>query len=239
MDEAPKVTGDATADYPENGTGSVVTYTAVDPEGTVVKWSLSGDDAGDFSMDGGVLAFKESPDFEKATGGGPADDDVSNTYLVTVEATDSTRKTAMEPVTVTVTNVDEAGTVNLTTLRPSAGVMLTASVTDPDSRVSGVEVDSGVTGATWQWARSRSGTSGWRNIDKATGSAYSPVDGDAGYYLRATATYKDKESHLDEKTARGVSANTVKAARTGNKAPEFADDQDPVMDGDQGVATRR
>ena len=60
-----------------------------------------------------------------------------------------------------------------------------------------------------------------------------------GYYLRATATYKDKESHLDDKTARGVSANTVQAARSGNDAPEFADDQDPVMDGEQGVATRK
>ena len=31
------------------------------------------------------------------------------------------------------------------------------------------------------------------------------------------------------KTAEGVSANTVKAARSGNDAPKFADDQDPVM----------
>ena len=239
MDEAPKVTGDATADYPENGDGPVATYTAVDPEGTAVKWSLSGVDAGDFSMDGGVLAFKKSPDFEKAKGGGSGDADVSNTYSVTVEATDSTRKTAMKTVTVTVTNVDEAGTVKLTTLRPRAGVMLTASVTDPDSRVSGVATDSGVTGPTWQWSRSRSGTSGWGNIDKATGMTYSPDDGDAGYYLRATATYKDKESHLDDKTAQVISANTVQAARSANDAPEFDDDQDPVLDGDQADATRK
>ena len=219
----------------------MATYTATDPEGTAVKWGLSGADAGDFSIDGGVLAFKKSPDFENATGGGPADANVSNTYLVTVEATDSTRKKGMEDVTVTVTNVDEPGTVKLTTLRPMAGVALTASVTDPDSRVSGVPgvvVDSGVTGATWQWARSQSGTSGWADIDKATGAIYIPADGDAGYYLRASATYKDKESHRDEKTAQGVSANTVQAARSANQAPKFADDQDPVMTGEQPNATR-
>ena len=43
-DEAPDVTGDAEKEYAENGTGSVVTYTAVDPEGAAVKWSLSGAD---------------------------------------------------------------------------------------------------------------------------------------------------------------------------------------------------
>ena len=232
---------EAAIEYPENDTGPVATYTAVDPEGTAVKWSLSGADAGDFSIDGGVLTFKKSPDFEKATGGGSADNDVSNTYLVTVEATDSTRKKAMEDVTVTVTNVDEPGTVKLTTLRPMAGVALTASVTDPDSRarVSGVDTDSDVTGATWQWAKSQSGTGGWADIDKATGATYTPADGDAGYYLRATATYKDKESHRDEKTAQGVSANTVQAARSANDAPKFADDQDPVTDGPQEDATRK
>ena len=42
-DEAPDVTGDATKEYAENGTGSVATYTAEDPEGAAIKWSLSGD----------------------------------------------------------------------------------------------------------------------------------------------------------------------------------------------------
>ena len=190
-----------------------------------------------------MLSFKKSPNYEAATGGraddNADDNNVSNTYSVTVEATDSTRKTAMKAVTVTVTNVDEPGTVKLTTLRPMAGVALTASVTDPDTRVSGGAIDSGVTGATWQWARSQSGTGSWASIDKATGSMYTPADGDAGYYLRATATYKDKESHRDEKTAQGVSANTVQASRSANKAPKFADDQDPVMAGSQGAATRK
>ena len=37
---------DASIMYPENGTGPVATYTADDPEGVAVKWSLSGADAG-------------------------------------------------------------------------------------------------------------------------------------------------------------------------------------------------
>ena len=219
----------ATIMYPENGMGPVATYTAVDPEMTAVKWSLNGDDAGDFSIDGGVLTFKKSPDYEAATGGGSEDTHVLNAYSVTVVATDATRREGTEEVTVNVTNVDEPGTVKLTTLRPRAGVPLTASVTDPDS---------GVTGAEWQWAKSRNGTSGWGMIDKAISGTYTPADGDAGYYLRATVTYKDRESVRDTKTAEAVSANKVQAARSQNEAPEFPD-QDLEMDGDQSDAAER
>ena len=94
----------------------MATYTAVDPEGTAVKWSLLGDDAGDFSISGGVLAFKKSPNYEAATGG--SEPPVSNTYSVTVVATDATRRFSIKEVTVNVTNEDEPGTVKLTTLQP-------------------------------------------------------------------------------------------------------------------------
>ena len=81
VNEAPPVMGEATVEYAENGAGPVATYTAVDPEGAAVKWSLAAvgdpveDDAGDFSISGGVLSFKKSPNYEAATGGGPADAD--------------------------------------------------------------------------------------------------------------------------------------------------------------------
>ena len=61
VDEMPEIMGEATAEYAENDTGPVATYTAADPEMTAVKWSLSGDDAGDFMIDNGVLRFKPSP----------------------------------------------------------------------------------------------------------------------------------------------------------------------------------
>ena len=188
---------------------------------TAVKWSLSGDDAGDFMIDNGVLRFAKSPNYEKPTDGdhnndGDSDDQdeeaSNNMYMVTIVATDVTRREGTEEVTVNVTNVDEQGTVKLTTLRPRAGVAVTASVSDPDSNE---------TGHKWQWAKSRNGTSGWSMIDKATASMYTPADADAGYYLRATVTYKDRESVRDTKTAEAVSANTVQAARSQNEAPKF------------------
>ena len=70
VDEAPDVTGDDMAEYAENGTGPVATYTAVDPEGAdITSWTLAGNDADDFMIDGGVLTFMKSPDYEMATDG--------------------------------------------------------------------------------------------------------------------------------------------------------------------------
>ena len=81
--------------------------------------------------------------------------------------------------------------------------------------------------AEWQWSRSTSASGGWTDIDKGTSSSYTPdVDGgDSGYYLRATAKYKDKQSPSgadNDKTASMVSANKVLKLRTSNEAPEFA-----------------
>ena len=50
--------------YPENGTGPVYTYTVIDPERAMIDWSLKGIDAAEFTIDGGVLTFDESPNYE-------------------------------------------------------------------------------------------------------------------------------------------------------------------------------
>ena len=109
---------EAAIQYPENGTGPVATYTAVDPESAdITSWTLAGDDADDFMIDGGVLTFMKSPDYEMATDGDrnndgdfTAQDEASdNTYEVTVQATDESNKVGMHEVTVDVTNVEEPG----------------------------------------------------------------------------------------------------------------------------------
>ena len=60
---------DSAIEYPEKGTEPVATYTAVDPEGASVRWSLGGVDAEDFTIEDGVLRFaKKSPDYETRQG---------------------------------------------------------------------------------------------------------------------------------------------------------------------------
>ena len=134
---------------------------------------MSGADAAKFAIPDGVLSFKSSPNYESA-----ADADGDNVYNVTLEASGGSRDVA-----VTVTNVDEGGSVSLNDRQPQAGAgqTVTASVTDPDGDT---------VGTTWQWSRSMD-MSEWADIDGATSSAYTPQEEDAGYYLRATATYSD------------------------------------------------
>ena len=106
QDEGPSVARTDQLSYPENGTTDLAEYTASDPEGGTVTWSLSGTDSGRFSVAGSngvaVLTFKTAPDFEV-----PGDSDGNNVYLVTVVASDGTNSNSTE-VIVTVTNVNEA-----------------------------------------------------------------------------------------------------------------------------------
>ena len=176
VDEAPDVDGEASIEYEENGTGAVATYTAVDPEDAEIVWSLGGDDAALFSIEGAELAFAAAPDFES-----PADADTDNVYQVTVEAYDGTYM-GTQDVTVTVTNEDEMGEVTLSPTEPEVGTELTASLADPDG---------GVSGETWQWAREDNGGGGYSNIPNANSASYTPVEADLGQHLRVTVKYTD------------------------------------------------
>ena len=224
-------TSDDTIEYPENGTSPVATFTAMDPEQTaIVSWTLAGDDAGIFDIAGGVLTFKESPDFEDA--------DTDNMHSVTVQATDSTMKMGTKAVTVEVTNVDEPGTVMLSALRPQSATVFTATLTDPDS-VDANDNPTGLleeVGVTWQWAKagSRSGT--YSDIEDAASDMYTPDDTDTGSYLRATASYTDGEG--SGKSAMARSDNAVQRVRGSNNPPVFPD-QDPDTENDQSDTAMR
>ena len=129
----------------------VATYMATDPDITgdgpcvmaSCTWSVSGTDAGDFEISNvgdetfGALTFKETPNYEK-----PADGNGDNVYMVTVVVSDG-KLTAMRDVTITITNVEEAGTVTLSSEQPKVGIALTATLEDPD----GVVADS----VKWTW----------------------------------------------------------------------------------------
>ena len=133
---------DGTIEYPENGTGPVATYTAVDPEMTAIaSWSLVGTDAGVFDINDGVLTFKKSPNYEMpgdVVGTSPSTAAANdNMYEVTVRATDETNKGGEKMVMVEVTNVEERGMVTLSALRPQSATMLTATLTDPDGSMTG------------------------------------------------------------------------------------------------------
>ena len=120
--------------YRENGTATIYTFRATDPEGDDIQWLTAGADSSDFTITDGVLAFANTPDFESGQGSG-AD---GNEYLVTIQARDNRFETASLPVTVTVTDLNEGpeitGTQSLSFTENQAidRVLATYNATDPE-----------------------------------------------------------------------------------------------------------
>ena len=195
VDEPPDLSGPVAVDYAENRRDMVASYTAVDPEGASVVWTLAGDDPDDFAISRGVLTFGSPPDYEAPTGSGG-----DNTYSVTVQASDGTyTPTPSRTVTVSVTNLDEDGTVTLTTTpsRPQVGTAVEAALDDPDGVIGTI---------VWGWARSTN-RGDWIPIDGTGTASYTPTGDDVGHYLQATATYNDREGPT--KVASAHTAGTV------------------------------
>ena len=183
--------------------GSPVTATDLDT-GNTLTYTLEGTDKDSFKIvsDSGQIQTKLDVTYDYET---------KQTYSVTVTAADGNDGTATKPVTINVTDVEEAGTVALSMTHPSARTKITATLTDPD----GV-----VTGKTWVWARSDTQDGTYATIAGETSATYTPDDGDLGKFLKATATYTDRRPGTG-KTAEGVSDNAVGAGT--NRAPEFPD----------------
>ena len=60
-----EIAGPDVQDYAENSADVVASYTPLGPVGGSATWSLSGDDAGAFTISSsGELTFKSPPDFE-------------------------------------------------------------------------------------------------------------------------------------------------------------------------------
>ena len=130
-DELPVVTGTITFTYRENGTAALHTFRATDPEGSSIEWSLSGPDAGDFTIsETGVLSFASPPNHES-----PTDSDSDNVYNLSVRASDGRYYGYLE-VTVTVTDEDElpvvTGTITFTYRENGTAALHTFRATDPE-----------------------------------------------------------------------------------------------------------
>ena len=198
--EAPEITGATTTDWAENATGTVARYTARDPESATTTWTVHGTDAAHFGItrDDGELYIETVPNYEG-----------KRFYQVRVQVTDGSNIADLE-VTITITNVEEPGTVTLSPTSPEVGTPVNAHLTDPD-------LFDSITG--WSWHRSPDKISLGSPIAGATGSAYTPGNADEGNYLRATASYDD--GHAVGKSASGVSDTPVP---TTNSQPTFSPD---------------
>ncbi|MCY4527619.1 MAG: hypothetical protein OXD46_01130, partial [Chloroflexi bacterium] len=198
---------DSSIDYPENSTSPVAVFFAYDQDGDAIVWSLSGPDDDLFTIDEGVLSFREAPNYEEpqaaVSGVFLAE---RNAYRVTVEASGGTHD-----VVVRVTDADDAGTARIDRRQPQVSRPLEATLSDEDE---------GVSGQRWQWARSKDGTT-WTDIHGATTQRRKPERADVGMYLRAAVTYTDKFG--TGKIASAVSTRPVEPKTLSNAAPGFVD----------------
>ena len=188
-------------------TAAVVTFTGTDPEGAGTTWDVRGADAALFTIDGGVLKFKNPPDFEDpkdrvAPEDGPDNgsevddfgrttptaDAGQNTYSIVVRSIATRRsgdtwpaQTTSQPVTVNVTNVDEPGVVTINWLQPEIDVAIMATLEDPDSPDTQAP-----TVVSWAWTVSnvaipdRMNDDHWRpgQGDGPNSATYTPVEAD-------------------------------------------------------------
>ncbi len=125
----------ATVSYAENATTAVTTVVATDEDaGQTMTLALSGADAGLFSIaPAGVLTFNMAPDYEV-----PTDTGMDNMYEVAITATDNgtPEMTAMQALTITVTDEDETVTTGLEEL---SGIEVYPNPAGAVLHISGVE----------------------------------------------------------------------------------------------------
>ena len=174
---------------------------ATDADNDTLTYSLGGTHASFFEIDdrSGQLRTKTKLDHESRA-----------SYSVTVTARDPSRASDSIGITISVTNVEETGTVTFSSKFPRVGQSLAATLADPDG---------GVSGTVWEWYRSTSRFGGWVLIDGADSRTYSPADADLDHHLRAIARYTDRhepqlQESAEEATLATVSRRTGRATTT-------------------------
>ena len=182
-----------------------VPYTATDADMDTLTYHLSGPDDKSFAIDesSGQLRTASALDYE-----------TTSSYSLTIGVRDASTDTvddATIDVMITVTNVDEPGTVTITG-ELSGSSTLAASLEDLDD-IGGTLLS----GVTWQWARGSSASGAFAEISGATSASYTPKVADLSNYLQVTATYTDPQG--PDKTAVAVTSGAIAAS---NSDPTFS-----------------
>ena len=126
IDEAPTITSDASASALENTSSTIYTASASDPENGALRYSLSGTDANNFTIDSnsGAISFTINPDYEN-----PADSNEINTYEVELQVTDAGGLSDYLDLQISVTDFDEYD-VSFSELSPDSNTSANAIAED-------------------------------------------------------------------------------------------------------------
>ena len=219
VDEAPvsgllTLTGNESHTYAENGPDTALgIYKFSGARTGTPAWTLEGADANYFMLERSsststsrTLKFKESPNYEMPRGQAVSAAN-TNTYMVTVKVSAGNEMNTRD-VTVTVTNVEEPGMVELSSTGGKVGTPLTAALTDDDIVMGPIE---------WLWSRVDRATGNSTPITGARSSSYTPVAADVDNLLMVTASYTDGTG-----SGQSASDSITTPVADANAAPEFA-----------------
>ena len=204
---APAIAGPEEVSVAEGHTGALADadYTTSDDDGDAVTLTLTDAARGPFSLSSsGTLQVTSALDYES--------DDTR--YEVTLTATDDGEpsKSSTKQVTVTVDNVDEVGTVTLSSSSPQVGDHLTATLSDPDG---------GIRNVSWSWQDiPRSDESDDAEPPRTTSYPYTVEASDEGRRIEVQARYTD--AHGSGKTARATTEVVQEAAESNRYEPAIA-----------------
>ena len=176
-----------TATVPENSPPETVVgnpIPATDPDGDAITYSLSGTGADNFLTDNnGEITTSHTAQLDYET---------TSSYTITVEIRDNRKELVTDTdaravdntkqATISITNVQEPGSITFNTNHPQAGSRLIATLTDPDGNIQN---------RTWAWYIYDNTQNQWTTIPNQTNSSYTPTVSNTDQYLAASVTYDD------------------------------------------------
>ena len=202
----------------------VGTVAACEPHGDSLTYSVGGTDA---------AAFNDVFDLDASTGeitvksGASIDyEEGKKSYSLTVTVTDADDASeATIPMSIAVINLDEPGTIQLSTTEPGVGSALHPTLDDPDGWVVLFRV---------QWSRADTADGPFtelysRYISSLRRASYTPEAVDEGQFLKVTLFYIDRlcrtvnnYNNQCRKMAEKTSDNAVAAAQSGGTSNQRA-----------------
>ena len=182
----------------ENSAASTVVgaATAREPDGDSLTYSVGGTDAAKFNR---VFALDASTGEITVKPGATVDYESKSSYSLTFSVTDgedASGSTESEPTTddtaqvsIRVINIDEPGSVSLSTTDPRVGRSVRASISDPDGSPKPFRIE---------WARAFRATTAFIpflpiSVSDMTPESYTPTEEDKYQFLRVTIFYFDNE----------------------------------------------
>ena len=189
--DPPTFTGLESSYSVEENTIEVVSVSASDPDGSPITFSVTGEDADDFTIStSGVLAFAANSNYEI-----PTDANTNNTYEINVVISDGSNEVA-QAVSITVTDVSEApefvGLPAIFLIEENDNTVTTLEVADPEGDDFGDITMSGPDEALFLL-----GSNGFLRFSALEGADYeSPTDADADNNYELIFSVTDTTNNL-------------------------------------------